>query len=407
MNLRNILLVASYEYRTHFRRKGFLFASFGLPLLGALILWGVRALNGQVDLGAMLLGESDKPLAVLDQAHLFTSLPEPFVAVSDLESGRQGVLEERYLGLLVIPPDYPQEEATLYTLSGQAAIEQALRMSRNLLAYAELQEHYTFEQVQRLLEDTPVRMVVLSETGAAQGAGARLMVGLTFSILFYITLFSTAGYLLSSVTQEKESRIIEILLSSVTALELLWGKVLGLGALGLTQVAIWLTSARLLARQATALWGFAEQIAQALRHPDPQLVLALVLVMPLSYLTYGLLMAGLGSLGNNLRESQQFSAAVTMIAAIPYMLNFFITLNPNSALARALSYFPLTAPTALILRLGVGTIPWWDFALAVGLTALGALFSLWVGVRLFRVGVLMYGPKPSWREVWRIIRNPA
>ncbi len=409
MNLRNILHVARYEYRTHFRRKGYLFATFGLPLLAALILLAVQTLNKRINVGTVLFGDHDKPLAVLDQAHLFERLPEPFVAVSDLESGKQGVRKGRYQGVLVIPADYPHTNPTLYTGSGPVAMDEAELQATHLLAYAELQDRYTYPEVQRLLIGPPIQIVSLSEAGAGEQGVGRIFVGLAFSFLFYIALFSSAGYLLTSVAQEKESRIMEILLSSITAMELLWGKVLGLGALGVTQVLIWFASARLLVQRAlspvTRL--ILDSAVQAIQHPDPQLILAVLLIMPMSYLTYGLLMAGLGSLGTNLRESQQFSAAVSMLAATPYMINPLITLNPNGVIPRALSYFPLTAPTALALRLGVSTVPWWDFALVTALTALGTLVSLWVGVRLFRVGILMYGRKPSWREIWHIIRNPA
>lgn len=409
MKAQKIFQVALYEFRTHSRRFGYRFATFGLPLLAALILWGVRAAGRHVDVGQVFFGDLDKPIAVLDQAGALPSdLPQPFVWAQDLNTAQEAVRRGDWLALVVFPEDFATTyQVTMYTSGGLGASTKVLTQVNALALYAKLGQQYPYAEVEQWAEGPDVIPITLSEAAAEEENGGRFMVGYVLSLIFFIALFTSAGYLLQSVAQEKESHIMELLLSSLSSMELLWGKVLGLGALGLVQVAVWLVSARLLAEWLGTGVQFVRPLAERLRHPDPQLVVVAVVVLPLAYLTYALLIAGLGSLGNNLRESQQFSAAVSLLAAIPFMVNFLFFANPNGVVPRVLSYIPFTAPVAVLLRLTVTPLAWGELGLIIVLLALGAAFSLWAGVRLFRVGVLLSGKKPSWREVWRIVRHPA
>ncbi len=418
MNLRKVFHVAVYEYRTNARRWGYRLVTFGLPLLGAAVLFGVQALKGHADIGAWVSGGMNKPVAVYDQGSFLphdAALPAPFVPVDDIDHAKEAVREGRFLALLVLPAGLADgQKVTVYARDNTMTVTEAVTSRlQTLMLYAELRKAYPSAQALKLAEGPEVQVVVLGGREVVhteEEGGSRFMVGYALSFLFFIALFSSAGYLLQSVAKEKESHIMELLLSSVTAMELLWGKVIGLATLAATQVVVWLLSLWLLGTRAVHSFPEYDALKAAmhqLRHPDPQLLIALLVVMPLGYLAYGLLMAGLGSLGSNLRESQQFSAAVSLLAALPFMLNFLFFINPNGVVPRLLSYFPWTAPAAVLLRLAVGSIPWWDLGVVVLAIAAGAAFSLWAGVRLFRVGVLMSGKKPSWREVWHIVRNPA
>ncbi len=410
MNGRKALQVARYEYRVHVRRGGFLLATFGLPALSLLILIVIQTATGRAAFRTLVVGDLSRPIAVVDQARaLPETLPSPFTYAPDIDQGRTGVREGRYGALVVIPPDYPEaRRVVVYVTSSPTFGLQVHDAVKFLMAYAELRNRYTPLEVQRLIQGPEAEVVLLGVSPEREHEGrGRPFVGIALSVLFYFALFPSAGYLLQSVAQEKESRIMEILLSSLTPMELLWGKVLGLGALGLTQVAVWLLFARMALERLDPAHAFLRAVSEMLRRPDPQLMVAGLVIVPLGYLSYALLMAGFGSLGNNLRESQQFAAATSTLAALPFMLNMFFVINPSGPIPRALSYFPLTAPTAALLRLALGALPWWELGLITLIVLLGALGSVWVGVRLFRVGVLLYGKKPSWHEVWHIVRHPV
>ncbi len=405
MQWQKVRHVATYEYRTNFRRGGYLFATFGLPLLGALLLLGIRWL-GQQHRTADLVGvDFDKPIGVLDQAHyLPATLPEDFVPVENLESGKQAVLDKQLLALVVIPANYPAPETHLQLYTAHSLVSMGEMLSERLLpllAYGKARGKLTPEEIDALFTLPRVDYVMLTSTESGEQQKLKDMWGpYVLSILYFIALFSAAGYLLQGVAEEKESRIVEILLSSLTAYELLWGKVLGLSALGLTQLAVWGVAAARMVRSLESLETFSLTMS-------PQFLAVAGVVLLAGFLMFGVLMAGLGALGNNMRESQQFSAFVSMIAVVPMMLNSLFFLNPNGLVPRLLSYIPWTAPIALLMRLSFTPLPWWDMLASFAAMLAGVVFSVWAGVRLFRVGILMYGKRPSWKEIWRILRQPA
>lgn len=243
---------------------------------------------------------------------------------------------------------------------------------------------------------------VLSGTGQARSGGMvfTFLIPYFLALFLIMTIFASSGYLLQSVAEEKENRIVEIILSSVRPTELLAGKVLGLGALGLTQVLIWLGSA----------WGFTGGAAALLALvgsvgiPAQVFVLGVVYYL-LGYLLYAVLMAGVGALGTTMRESQQLAGIFSFIAVIPYMLASFVMINPNVPVARVFSFFPLTAPTMMMLRIPLGEVPWVDVAGSIGVLLLSIPAALWFGAKLFRVGLLIYGKRPTMREIWHILRG--
>jgi ABC-2 type transport system permease protein len=127
----------------------------------------------------------------------------------------------------------------------------------------------------------------------------------------------------------------------------------------------------------------------------------------LGYTLYAILMAGAGALGTTMRESQQLAGVFSFFAAVPYMISGFLFANPNMAIARALSFFPLTAPTMMMLRLPLAEVPWVDVVGSIVVLLLSVPAALWVGAKLFRVGLLIYGKRPTLREIWLILRgNP-
>ena len=405
MNWRKILAVATYEFRTNFRRGGYLFATFGLPLLALALLGGIRWISQRSQGSELVTVDLDKPIGVVDEAHFLPALPpEGFEAFPTVSAGRQALLDGHLLALVVIPPDYPRGEIplTVYTTSGMFTVGDVLSQRLTfLVAYGKARGHIPPQAVAALFEPPEVHYITISTGHAERKQTMADMWGpYTLSILYFMALFSASGYLLQGIAEEKESRIVEVLLSSVTAHELLWGKMLGLGALGLTQMAIWV----LIAVPAVNRMG--APIHFQLHFTTGFLTIAAVALVE-GFLLFGLLMAGLGALGNNMRESQQFSAFISMLAVSPMILSTLFFLNPNGIVPRVMSYIPWTAPVALLLRLSLVALPWWEIAASLLSMAVGVALSLWAGVRLFRVGILMFGKRPSWKEVWRILRQPA
>jgi ABC-2 type transport system permease protein len=144
--------------------------------------------------------------------------------------------------------------------------------------------------------------------------------------------------------------------------------------------------------------------AGAVLVPTRVLVLGVIYYL-LGYTLYAILMAGIGALGTTMQESQQLAGIFSFFAAIPYMLSGFLFANPNALVARVLSFFPLTAPTMMMLRLPLAEVLWVDVAGSIAALIISIPLALWVGGKLFRVGLLIYGKRPTLKEIWGILRG--
>lgn len=226
---------------------------------------------------------------------------------------------------------------------------------------------------------------------------ARVAIPGVFAILFFMSVMVSAGYLLQGVSEEKENRVIEVILSSVRPDQLLFGKLLGLGAAGLLQLVVWIS----VATMATSLLA-----AAALAVLDFKLFFGCLLFFVLGFLMLGSLMTGTAALGTNARESQQLATIWSTLTIMPPAFTWMGVLDaPNGALARALGWFPLTAPITMMLRLGTGQVPWWDVLVSALCLVAGVYLAIRGAAALFRLGLLMYGKRPGLREILRQLRH--
>jgi len=227
---------------------------------------------------------------------------------------------------------------------------------------------------------------------------------LPFALAFLLAMAIVTGgqYLLQGVSEEKESRILESMLCSVTPGELMTGKLIGLGGAGLTLVVAWMLVG--------AFSGAG--ILSVVRVSVPPSLLAMGLTyFILGYLFYASIMTCVGAMTSNLREAAQFSGYLTILNMCPFWMTFPLINTPNSNLAVALSLFPPTASTSMMLRMSAvavsgAVIPPWQIALSLGLLGGGAVITLMLGAKLFRLGMLLYGKTPNLPEIMRILRQP-
>jgi ABC-2 type transport system permease protein len=227
-----------------------------------------------------------------------------------------------------------------------------------------------------------------------------LLVPLIFAVIFMISIFFASGFLFQSVTEEKENRLIEILLSSVSSWQLLVGKILGLGLAGLLQVAVWLVTVFIFSELAPSIIP----ALSAMQIPVSLIGWALVYFI-LGYLLFAAIYAGVGSIGSSAKESQSWSTIFVLPAILPYYFSYFIVTQPESVLSRVLSLFPLTSPMAVMMRLPAGTIPAWELALSLVILAGSVVLAIWLASRIFRVFLLMYGKKISPRDIFKYLKN--
>jgi len=229
-----------------------------------------------------------------------------------------------------------------------------------------------------------------------QGELAEFLVPFLLAMLLAMCIMVSGQYLLQGLSEEKESRILESLLCTLSPEDLLAGKLLGLGAAGLTLVAVWMGAGM-------AFGGPALALAQA--HLRPYVLVIAVLYFLLGYLFYGSFMTAIGAVASNMREAQQFSVMLSILNVVPAIILPRFLDHPDGALPVALSLIPPTAPTAMMLRLGLtGTVPLWQLAASFGLLAISTWLVLQGAVRVFRIALLMVGKTPNLPEILRWAR---
>jgi ABC-2 type transport system permease protein len=413
-----IWTIARHEYVTNLRRVGFRLMLLGVPLLGLIGLIVAGLFSGQIGsaLEAQFTGGEqarDRNFGVVDQSGRFSPiLPEyqrRFIAYENEATGREAVRAGEIDQLLVIPADYLSEgsvrvigEDTSLAAQPNPAVLQPFFV-----------DHLIGEELDPALRSRLVDvydLVSVPLNGEAEGGDGFASFFLSFflpyimGLLLVMTIFISGGYLLRGVAEEKESRIIELMLSSVNAEQLLTGKVLGLGALGLTQIVVWVVSFVLLG-WVGAQWLGLPVPGFAVFFERPEVPLLLIGYYLLGFLVYAVLLGAIGALGTSMRESQQLTGFVSVFALLPVMLGGFILPNPNGMLARVLSLFPLTAPTMMMLRLPLTSVPLLDIIVSIVGLLITIPLVIWLGARLFRLGLLLYGQRPGLSQIMRALRQ--
>ena len=404
-------LVARREYLRTVRRRGYVFGTLLLPI-GIAVLMGVSMFfstagfseDGQASGTIVVVNDSDVAITEFstETASLETTTAED--AAARLEAGG---ISEYY----VIPGAFRTEgeitrieSGTGFDISRLEGAENNEGLLRYVIRLSLLREAgLSDEDIGRILQGVTVTVITVEGdevSGADIAAGIALP--MVFVAIFMISIFMTSGYLLQSVTEEKENRVVEIVLSSIPATPLMAGKIVGLGGAGLTQVGIWVLSALiaipLLSSQIPDLGPIAI---------DPTMLVLALTYFVLGYLAYGAIFAAIGAIAPGNREAQQYSGFLGFTAAIPFIVFSIFLTDLQSPVVYALTLFPLTTPTAMLITLGVSDgIPW--TLVGASLTSLGlfAILATWASARIFRATVLLYGVRPTLPQLIGAIRSP-
>ena len=398
-------LIALHEYKRQVLTKGFIAAALSVPLLialtvGLIVIIDVTRSNsnpvGYVDLAGWLT-DPISPRAGAGSLLGRFAKPVPFVSYPTAGDARQALEAGEIQAYYILSPDYLQTrsaELVYVRPPGRNVFPEFLDfLQANLLAGKPP------EVAQRAAEGS--FLLVRTPDGSreySQRAELSILLPLFVGMISLILLASTSSTLLQTVAQEKEGRTVEVLLTSTSAQQLMGGNVLGIAATGLTLILVW-----------GALIGFGLYFAGAVLetqwvhsiHLHPRTVGTILLLAVPSYVFFSAMMMALGAMGVDAQESQQLSAPFSILAAVPFYAMKVLVEQPQSLLALALSLFPPTALTTFCLRAAFGTVPTWQIGVIVGFNSLCALGAVWVAGRAFRRGMLRYGQRLDWRELFR------
>jgi ABC-2 type transport system permease protein len=239
-----------------------------------------------------------------------------------------------------------------------------------------------------------------AEGVSAEDSGQNFIVAFVMLFAIYITLLLYGIMVMRSVIEEKQSRVVEVVISSVRPFEMMMGKLLGVGAVALTQIGIWVASVIIITTGGAAATGAGVHLP----HIAPSLYAFFVVYFVLGYLLFATLYAMVGSTVSAEDEAQQLQLPITMLLVIPMVLFGMVLRDPNGSTSVILSLIPFFSPTLMILRIAIAAPPLWQPLLSIGLMVVTILAAVWVAGRVYRICILMYGKRPSIAELGRWIR---
>jgi len=247
----------------------------------------------------------------------------------------------------------------------------------------------------------------LTERGRGGSGQVSVLFAIGVAVTLYLTIFMHGSNVMRGVLEEKQTRVAEVVLSSVPSNTLLFGKVLGIGAVGFTQLIVWTAmSTALMAIRAPLLARFGMQV-DAFALPDVTFALASVILLSflLGFLFYAALFAGVGALVSTEQDAQQAQMPVVLLLVLSLAMVQGVVTNPEGSLATIMTLLPMSSPIVLPLRLSLAPVPATELIASLVILLLSAVVATLLASRLYRTGVLMYGKRATLREAWRWIRQ--
>jgi ABC-2 type transport system permease protein len=414
-----ILAIIKREYLFRVRSKGFIIGTILSPLvMMSFVLVPI--------LVSRTGGSGNYQLAVLDQTgdDTFYQRAEKLLiaenakadryevrreaaSATDLETARQALnqqLKEKKLNAYVVIPAHVLErgEVKFYAQNiGDATNRNRVRNALNTAVIEQRMARAGISPAHVNELSRSIQMETLNERGERE-RGQTIILAFALMMILYITILIYGITVMRGVMEEKQSRIIEVLLSSVKPFQLMLGKLVGIGLVGLTQYVVWASAAVLISGIAAA------QAAMVSSFSFPKIPLSLmvffVLYFVLGYFLYATLYAMVGAIVSNEEDGQQMQMPITMTLVIPVAIATIIMRNPDSLTSTVLSLIPFFTPVLMFMRLTIQQPPWWQIALSVILLISTILGAVWLAAKIYRVGVLMYGKRPTLPELAKWLR---
>ncbi len=413
------------EYLTRVKSRGFVIWTILTPLLAAALMLGTALFAGRFGGKTKLVfidsaGDSElfvRVTAKLNGGEVFTGQYEtrleiPSATGSTVESLKQSFSEQiksgKVDGYIVLPTELvttggkieihaADSRTSLWQGRVRAALNEAV-MIRRLAG-----QGLTPERIEALTQ--PLAFETISDSATASGGKGNALQAFALAtgliMIFYVMMIFYGTFVMRGVIEEKQSRIIEVLLSSVRPFELMLGKLIGIGLVSLTQVVIWLTVGFLLSATA-ALPAFA--LAGKVPALSLSTVLFFLLYFTLGYFLYSTLYLIVGAMVSAEEDAQSIQVPIIASILLPIMMLFSVMSQPNSTRSIVLSLIPIFSPILMFARTVVQPVPWWQIALSVVLLLITIWAAVWLAAKIYRVGVLMYGKPPTLPELVRWLK---
>jgi ABC-2 type transport system permease protein len=420
---RKAFIVTRREYVTRIRTKAFWISTLAVPFLLAAFALGPTLLlaraGGRFHLGVVtadkelfqrleknLAKRSGESLASGMQVSLEHIPPQADMGKQREELKKRVLAEE--LSAVVLVPQHLQGEVKLEYLTPNVTAFRLIAMvdrlfDRTIRELRLAQAGVAAEVQESLLADVKLVPVKLEKGGAEkkESAGGTFAVAYFLMFIVWFTVVMYGMQIMRGVLEEKSSRIVEVIVANLSPMELMFGKILGVGAVGLTQYAIWL----LLMMNATLITTAAVLPAAADVLTNPFLMSSFLAFYLLGYFLYGSLYAAIGAAFNSEEEAQQIQNLAGWIMALPFLFFILVMNDPNSLVSRIVSLVPFFAPMLFFLRMILHTPPLWEIILCFALLLITTFLVARLSAAIYKVGILSYGSRPSLRQLWAWARQ--
>ena len=443
MNLHKTGIVISREYLNKVRKKSFLITTFVVPILFAAIC----ILPSLLMLGVK---EKSQKVAVIDNSGIVMPYFEDSEAATFTDCTGEdpevvkGELQVRGFDVLVVvSPLDSARNVSVRTFSKKPAGVDFSESIRSKTAKAVEQyriSQYGIEGLDRIMKDVKADVhlseFTLDDSGKAtvSESGIYMIVSMLLGMLIYMFIALFGGSVMSSVIEEKSSRVVEVLVSSVKATELMFGKIIGIALVALTQFVLWIALTLVLVLGASAVFGLGSmasspemmEMAQTgmagvdmsavqnsevsvifttLSHiPWGTLIVCFLIFFVLGYLLYASMYAAIGSAVENEADSQQLQLPVTVPLMLAFFIVFFAFKNPDSGVVFWGSIIPFTSPIVMLARIPYG-VAFWEIALSIVLLFATFIVMAWASAKIYKAGILMFGKKSSWSDLWKWLKQ--
>ena len=423
-------IITQREYLNKIRNKSFIIMTFVSPLIMVafilLIGWLVNINKSEV-----------KNIAIIDESHIFTTaftntdeVHYHYLQNTDLLTAKKEVLEKGNYGLLYIPPkNTPNwyQQISFYTEETPA-----LSLTNAMLSVLEktlFQYNLTEKNInQQEIESAKVRVSLqlqnfTGEKTSEWGTLVKSILGMSAGYLIFMFIIMYGNMIMRSVIEEKNNRIIEIIISSVKPFDLMLGKILGTSLAGITQAFIWIVFTGVLFALLPTFFDMpmTGTTTEALQSPDAakiQEVLTAIYQFPLletfvlfilffvgGYLLYSSLYAMIGAMVDNETDTQQFLLPViTPLMLAVYVGMFSVMEQTHGTVSVVFSYIPFTSPVVMLMRIPFG-VAWWEILISLLILYLTFFMVIKLSAKIYRIGILMYGKKASYKEVWKWLKT--
>ena len=415
--MHKIWLIIKREYLVRVRKKSFIIMTILGPILMAALLVVPTYLAEENQESRIIALNEDANYNLEDSEFIhFTTIP-----TSEAELLKTNFSESPFYALLYIEG----ENFTLYS-NQQISLSVSKSIERQLEKLIEHEKLKLLGIDLQMLEDASTEInittKIISEDGNTSNSQAEASMGIGFisGILIYMFIFMYGTMVMRGVIEEKTSRIVEVIISSVKPFQLMMGKILGVALVGLTQFILWILLTIIISTVAELAFLDVNVMATEMNSSDQsvilaqvaeftgginllQIFLAFIFYFLAGYLMYSALFAAVGSAVDAEADTQQFVLPITIPLILSFVLITPIMENPDGTLAFWMSMIPFTSPVIMMVRLPFGVANW-ELALSIGILIASFIGTTWLAGRIYRTGILMHGKKATYKEIWKWLK---